>query len=341
MHMRIESKVTSITWIPSEAIAGMLKLPFEMGFTHYDEPPPEAIDDVEALGQADRFRFANVLSGWIDVEDGRIVGHGQDGGGLVGATTMRLGSKSMTVAAVALPDRRPQPTVSDTSVTFVQNAGGRTGLPMPRRIKYPPFVQISSPWAWTSLALTINVDASATYEVLGASPFPRHWIYDADDRLAHKTGLIDFKEWAAKAVGKHTPWGDEDSPALVTEIETALEHELSARIMRQGRKPEIRKLKAGSVLVREGDPGEEMYLLLDGVLSVDVGGRLVAHLGPGVIVGERALLEQGRRTSTLKSVTPVRVAVVRADQVEPALLTELATHHRREEAGGSAQEPHA
>ena len=34
--------------------------------------------------------------------------------------------------------------------------------------------------------------------------------------------------------------------------------------------------------------------------------------------------------------TPVRVAVVRADQVEPELLTELATHHRREEAGDPA-----
>ena len=42
--MKIESKVTSITWIPSEAIPGMLKLPFEMGVGHYDEPPPERID---------------------------------------------------------------------------------------------------------------------------------------------------------------------------------------------------------------------------------------------------------------------------------------------------------
>jgi hypothetical protein len=331
--MKIESKVTSISWIPSEAITGMLKLPFEMGINHYDEPPPEQIDDIEALRAADRFRFANVLRGWIEVEDGRIVAHGQEGGGLIGSTTMRLGGKSMTVAAVALPDRRPQPTVTAASVRFVQNAGGRPGLPMPRRIKYPPFVQITSPWAWTSLALTLNADGSAEYEVLGASPFPRHWIYDAEDRLAHKTGLIDFKDWGARAVGHHTPWGDEDSPTLVTEVETALEHELSARIMRGGRKPEIRTVQAGQVLVHEGDPGEEMYLLLDGVLSVEVGGRQLAHLGPGVVVGERALLEQGRRTSTLKTVTPIRVAVVRPDQVDPRVLTELAAHHRREEVG--------
>jgi hypothetical protein len=334
--MRIESKVTSISWIPSEAITGMLKLPFEMGVGRYDEPPPERIGDLEGLRQADRFRFANVLRGWIEVEDGRIVAHGQEGGGLVGSTTMWLGSRTMTVAAVALPDRRPQPTVTPTSVTFVQSAGGRTGMPMPRRIEYAPFVQVSSPWAWTSLALTIDADGSATSEVLGASPFPRHWIYDAEDRLARKTGLIDFKGWAARAVGSHTPWGEQDSPALVTQVETALEHELSARIMRGGRKPEIRRLKAGQVLVREGEPGQEMYLLLDGVLSVDVGGRLLTHLGPGVVVGERALLERGRRTATLQGVTPVKVAVVRTEQVEPEVLAELATHHRREDAGGPA-----
>lgn len=328
--MRIESKVTSITWIPSEAIVGMSRLPFEMGVAHYDEPPPDVIEDIEELREQDRFRFANVLEGWIEVEDGEVVGHGQSGGGLIGATTVRLGARSMSVAAVALPDRRPQASVGRRSVRFVQNAGGRTGLPMPRAIHHPPFVQISSPWAWTSLSLTLNADGSTEFELLGASPFPRHWIYGADDHLAQKTGLIDFKDWAARAVGMHTPWGDQDSPALVTQIESALEHELSARIMRGGRRPEIRRLRAEQTLVREGEPGEEMFLLLDGVLAVDVSGRLLTHLGPGVIVGERALLERGRRTATLKTVTAVRVAVVRAGDVEPEVLTELATHHRRE-----------
>ncbi len=38
--MRIESSVTSVSWIPSEAIEGLPKLPFELGIGHYDEPPP-------------------------------------------------------------------------------------------------------------------------------------------------------------------------------------------------------------------------------------------------------------------------------------------------------------
>ena len=72
--MRIESSVTSISWIPSEAVTGMTKLPFEVGVTHYDNPPPDVIVDLEGLGAADGFRFADRSSTSIEVgeEDRRI-----------------------------------------------------------------------------------------------------------------------------------------------------------------------------------------------------------------------------------------------------------------------------
>ena len=329
--MRIEAQVTSISWIPSEAVEGLTRLPFDMGLAHYDEPPPEVIESLEALRDQDRFRFANQLRAWIEVEDGRVTGFGHEGGGMIGATTMRVGSRQMTIAAVAFPDRRPEPTVGPDFVRFVQTAGGRTGVPAPRRVKHPPFIQVSAPLAWTTLALTIRADGSSEHEVVGASPFPRHWIYDGHDRLVQQTGLIDFKDWFLRAFGRHTPWGDEESPALVTEVETALEHELSTRIMRSGARPRIESPKAGATLMTQGEPGEELYLLLDGVASVEVDGKLLAHLGPGVVIGERALLEGGRRTSTVKAVTKCRVAVARAEDIEPEVLAELATHHRREE----------
>ena len=41
--MRIEGSVTAISWIPSEAIEGLPKLPFELGVGHYDEPPPDRL----------------------------------------------------------------------------------------------------------------------------------------------------------------------------------------------------------------------------------------------------------------------------------------------------------
>src|SRR5438132_13586435 len=67
--MKIERVVTSISWIPSEAIKGALKVPFEVGMAHYDDPLPDVIHDLESLRAADKFRFANELRAWIEVED--------------------------------------------------------------------------------------------------------------------------------------------------------------------------------------------------------------------------------------------------------------------------------
>jgi CRP-like cAMP-binding protein len=57
----------------------------------------------------------------------------------------------------------------------------------------------------------------------------------------------------------------------------------------------------------------------------------VAQVGPGAILGERALLEGGVRTSTLRAATPARVAVVSAEDVDEAALPELARTHKAEE----------
>ncbi len=329
--MRVESSVTSVSWIPSEAIRGAFKLPMELGISHYDEPPPDVLDDLEALRLADRFRFANVLAAWIEVEDGRVVGHGHTGGGHIGATTIRVGPKTATFAAVALPDLQPAPEVGDGWVRFLQTAGGRTGAPMPRRVNRPPFVQLTAPTAWTTLALTLHADGRAEHQLVGASSFPRHWVYDAEGKLAAKSGLIDYKSWALESFGTHSPWGDMDSAAVVTQVETALERELSTTIMRGGAKPKKRKVKAGAALVEQGDEGDQLYLLLDGVLGVEVNGEPLAEVGPGAILGERAILEGGRRTSTLRAVTACTVAVASADQVDREALAEVAKGHRRED----------
>ena len=331
--MRIESSVTTISWIPSEAVKGTTKLPFEMGLAHYDDPPPDHIESLTALREADRFRFANQLSAWIEVDSGRILAHGQSGAGEIGATTINLGGRGMTIAAVAFPDKRQAPVVGDGWVRFTQTAGGRTGVPAPRKVNRPPFVQLAAPLAWTSLTLTIASDGTSHHELSGASPFPRHWVYDRDGNLAQKSGLVDFKRWYQHAFGRHTPWGDEDSPALVTEVETALERELSLRIMRGGVKSRIETIKAGATLVAQGDDGKNMYLLLDGVLSVEVDGTPVAQVGPGTVLGERALLEGGRRTATLRAVTACRVAAASGSELSPEMLSELAAGHRREAVG--------
>jgi hypothetical protein len=330
--MRIDSSVTAISWIPSEAIEGLPKVPFELGIGHYDEPPPDRLEpgDLERLREGDRFREANELKAWIDVADGRIVGHGYEGRGLVGSTTFRLGPRNLVFQGVPFETLQQEPEVRDGEARFVQTVGGRAGFPAPRRVRGRPFVRVNSATAWTTLALTIRADGSSEHELVGASPFPRHWVYDNDGNLAQKAGTIDFKTWYREAHGEHTPWGDEDSAPFVAQAETALERELSRALLQSGAKLPRRKLERDERLVEQGDPGDELYLLLDGVLAAVVDGEEIAQIGPGAILGEGAIVGEGTRNATLRACTPARVAVIAPDQVERQAMETLAAGRRRE-----------
>ena len=328
--MRIESSVTSITWIPSEAIEGMPKLPFEMGIAHYDEPLPDRIVDLESMHEHDLFREANELRAWIETDNGEITGHAYAGGGRIGVTRLKLLGREIAFAAVQYPVIQHEPQVGPDWVKFTQSAGGHMGLPAPRRVKGKPFFKIASASAWTTLELILYADGTAKGRLAGASAFPRHWIYNDSGELVEKSGSIDFEGWYRESHGRRTPWGEEDSPALTTAVESELERELAASIMRSGAKLERRRLEAGETLTEQDTEGDELYLLLDGVLAVEIDGEPVAEVGPGALLGERALLE-GRRTATLRATSPARVVVVPKDAIEPSALPELATIHRRED----------
>ena len=119
----------------------------------------------------------------------------------------------------------------------------------------------------------------------------------------------------------------------MTIAESALERQLSAAIMHGNTRPAIRKLAAAAPSSAEQDEtGEGIYLLLDGVLSVCVDGTHVGELGPGAVVGERALLEYGRRTATLIAATDCVVAAASRDQVDRDSLASLAGQHDREDS---------
>jgi hypothetical protein len=327
---RHESSVTAVSWIPSEAIEGLSKIPFELGVTHYDQPPPDRLEDLEELRRTDRFREANELRAYVDVEGGRIVGQGYLGGGHIGATTVRLGPAAIRFPAVHLPDIQHEPAVGPTSVRFVQTVGGRMGIPTPRPVPRKPYGQFWPSIAWTTLELTIGVDGSSTSGLVGASPFPRHWIYDQAGRLVQKSGVVDFMTWFNNSFGEHTPWGASDSPAVVSAVETAVERQLSTEIMR-GAKPSIRSLDAGEALITQGEDGTQVYLILDGMFVVEVDGREVAEIGPGAVVGERAALEGGARTATLRATTRARVAEASPGKLAPPDVDALAATHHREE----------
>jgi hypothetical protein len=333
--MRFESSITSVSWIPSESVAGLYKAGFAVGASHPDDPPPEVLEDLDGLFAAGKFRFANRLTAWIEVEDSRVVDAGYAGRGYISGTRFGWGPhREVAFQPAEFPEIRATPEITATGARFGQTTGGRTGAPMPRPVSGKPFLQWLAPTVWTTLSLTVGIDGAARAEMTGASPFPRHWIYDDQGQLVAKSGLADFSEWMATAHGQHSPWGQEDSQPLVTVAESALERQLSTTIMRGGAKPAVRKLAKGMLLAEQGDPGDDIYLLLDGVLSVSVDGIQVGELGPGAVMGERALLEGGRRTATLRAVTDCVIATAAKDQIDRGSLSSLAELHHREDPDG-------
>ncbi|MGH2736062.1 MAG: hypothetical protein ACRDKZ_10810, partial [Actinomycetota bacterium] len=120
---RFESSVTSISWIPSEAIAGLPSLPWKVKFTHFDDPPPDELADVEALQRDNRFRFANVLTAWIEVSDGKFTSWGQGGSSYLGRTRISVGGYDAMFRTVALPDIETDPSEGGGSVVFRRTAG--------------------------------------------------------------------------------------------------------------------------------------------------------------------------------------------------------------------------
>jgi CRP-like cAMP-binding protein len=91
-----------------------------------------------------------------------------------------------------------------------------------------------------------------------------------------------------------------------------------------------RKLKQDERLVEQGDPGDELYLLLDGVLAAVVDGEEIAQIGPGAVLGEGAIVGKGTRNATLRACTPARVVVIKPEQIDRQAMEALAAGRQRE-----------
>ena len=70
------------------------------------------------------------------------------------------------------------------------------------------------------------------------------------------------------------------------------------------------QVEAGKVLVREGDPGHECFVILEGSATVTRKGVDIATLGAGDVVGELAPLTGGNRIATVTADTAMDVLVI-------------------------------
>ncbi len=71
--------------------------------------------------------------------------------------------------------------------------------------------------------------------------------------------------------------------------------------------------EAGHLIIREGEPGESLYLLVDGRVRVLKGDRPVAELGEREVFGEMALLDPGPRSATVQALTEVVMLCIKRE----------------------------
>lgn len=74
--------------------------------------------------------------------------------------------------------------------------------------------------------------------------------------------------------------------------------------------PKRVETKSGETLFREGDPGDVMYVLLEGAAAVTIGGVLFEELSPGSFVGEMSVVDSSPRFGTVTAHIPCTFAVV-------------------------------
>src|SRR6478736_5422265 len=76
------------------------------------------------------------------------------------------------------------------------------------------------------------------------------------------------------------------------------------------RHAQIAELPAEVDLVKEGEPGDALFVILEGEALVHKDGVELDRVGPGAYFGELAILDGEPRSATVVAVTDVKVAVI-------------------------------
>ena len=89
---------------------------------------------------------------------------------------------------------------------------------------------------------------------------------------------------------------------------------------------------AGEVVIRQGDAGDQVYFVESGSVEVTRDGRHIAHLGPGEIFGEIALLRAVPRTATVTATSDSTFQTLERDVFLPAVTRQRDAHESAESA---------
>jgi CRP/FNR family cyclic AMP-dependent transcriptional regulator len=73
---------------------------------------------------------------------------------------------------------------------------------------------------------------------------------------------------------------------------------------------DFKTYSAGDTIFEQGEPGDVMYVVLEGKVDIKVDGTLLDHLGEGHLFGEMAIVDKEPRSASAVATTDCRVAPV-------------------------------
>jgi CRP-like cAMP-binding protein len=80
-----------------------------------------------------------------------------------------------------------------------------------------------------------------------------------------------------------------------------------------------RRVPSGTVLTKEGEAGDEFYVVAEGMAEASIGGRKVGSIPAGSFFGELSLLDRGPRAATVTAELPTRLVVIAAQDFDKVL----------------------
>ncbi len=204
-------------------------------------------------------------------------------------------------------------------------------LPAPVRKAVIPIIErLARPWPTERLDATMldRLITGATGATPSSATDP--WVRATASHLAGVRRIVDCREALAiactdedpvvreSAERAHAIIDHQEEPAMFSTVDKVL---ALKRVSLFAETPDdVLAAVAGlvrqevvdgrSVIVVEGDPGEEMYVIAAGRVEVRRGGHVLNELGDGDVFGEMAVLDPGLRSATVTALEPTHLLVL-------------------------------
>jgi CRP/FNR family transcriptional regulator, cyclic AMP receptor protein len=92
-----------------------------------------------------------------------------------------------------------------------------------------------------------------------------------------------------------------------------MEHDASFGLL-TGNNIDAHQIKAGSVIFREGEAADQLFVIKSGEVRIQIGNRTITELSAGDIFGEMALIDNEPRSATAVAMTDVELVPVSEKQ---------------------------